>query len=463
MPVQVLCPNSKCQKALSVGDDLAERAARCPHCGTSFRIAGSTDCAARVSSTTPPTSGRTPTYHPDLPSHIGVFRVVEKLGEGAFGVVYKCRDESLGRDVAIKVLKEKALGSDEGKIAKYVERFLREARVVAQMPHHGNIVPVHQLDKHEGRPFIVSTFISGQSLSKMVPEAGLDARRAVRLTIQLLEALAHAHSQGVLHRDVKPSNAMLDANDTLYLVDFGLAGLVDQDDGRMTQECDVMGTPCYMPPEQAKGDLKSIGPASDQYSAGVVLYELLTGQLPFEGSIPVILFNAINTPPQKPSEFRKDLDPQLERICLKALAKRPEDRFPSCRAFADILKAWLEGKKPSPVPKAMPPAPSPGPATGRKSSAMVETTAPGKSRTLKESPPTKRSLVPPHAGSDSAHVNKMSQRRWILIVAAVLAFPIIGAAGYVSVSAFLAKKGGTTAPKSPTLGDMKEGTDKSDK
>src|SRR5262249_4670766 len=152
---------------------------------------------------------------------------------------------------------------------------------------------------------------------------------------------------------------------TLYLMDFGLAGWVGQDESRLTQDGAVLGTPAYMPPEQASGQVKEVGPASDQYSAGMVLYEMLTGRLPFEGPLQAVMYQAIDTLPPKLSSCRPEIDDRLERICLKALAKKPEDRFPSCKAFADILRSWTPGgskslSAPSP-PAAIPVAPAPKP------------------------------------------------------------------------------------------------------
>jgi Protein kinase domain len=279
------------------------------------------------------------------------------LGRGAFGVVYQGHDPKLKRDVAIKVLNRNALHS-----TKAVERFLREAQVVAQM-HHSHIVPVHELGEHNGCHYIVSRFVPGTTLSDLVPDEGMDAVQAVGLVLQLLEALVYVHKMTVLHRDVKPANAIVDAEGQLSLMDFGLAGCVGQIEGRATQDGTVMGTPAYMPPEQARGDIHNIRETADQYSAGVVLYELLTGHVPFEGGPMIVqLHNVINTPPPPPSEFRADLDVQMEAICLKALAKAPEDRFASCRAFADALQNW-QTLRDSPDPKGVAalvePAPQP--------------------------------------------------------------------------------------------------------
>ncbi|HEX5272567.1 MAG TPA: protein kinase, partial [Gemmataceae bacterium] len=334
MPVQVVCP--KCKKAMPY--DGAAGKVSCPTCGGSFRVSPSTGEAKR--STVGPSAGSR-ADHPAAggpgaaPESIGAYEVRQTLGRGAFGVVYRAHDPQLGRDVAIKVLNRDALAS-----TKAVERFLREARVVAQM-HHNHIVPVFMLGEQDGAHYIVSKFISGQALSEAVPEDGMDPARAIVLVIQLLEALAYAHDMDVLHRDVKPANAILDANGQLYLMDFGLAGWVGHESGRMTQDGAVLGTPSYMAPEQARGDVRAVGPAADQYSAGMVLYELLTGHLAFEGGpTEVVLYNILNSAPPPPSQWREDLDPALEEICLKAMAKRPEERYASCRDFADALRRW---------------------------------------------------------------------------------------------------------------------------
>jgi serine/threonine protein kinase len=437
MPVQVACP--KCKKPLSLGDDIGNRPAKCPSCGATFRVGGSTDAgkgpssagSARSSSSggTAGSESRAPSS--GLPAAIGRYGVRKVLGEGAFGVVYKCYDASLDREVAIKKLRPDALGS-----AKYVERFLREAKVVARMLH-GNIVPVYELGEDQGAYFIASAFVAGQSLADAIPENGLEAGRAVRLVLQLLEALAYAHDQGVLHRDVKPGNAMLGDKDTLYLMDFGLAGWVGQDSGRMTQDGAVMGTPSYMPPEQARGDIQRVGPAADQYAAGVVLYELLTGHLPFEGGpIQAVLYNVINTPPPKPSEFRAGLDPQLEAICLRALAKKPEERFADCRAFADALRSWQAGKGGAadtaekvldviPItPKAAPPSTVRSVASGQGSTVNQ----PPQRRTVAAPPPQPVVAAPPPA------TRQTSVPIWVVaVIAAVVALPIVVAAGAVVV------------------------------
>jgi serine/threonine protein kinase len=356
MLVQVVCPNPKCRKRLSVGDDHSGKLLNRPTCGVAFRVAPTAGGESRRSTVGPaagslsgsdPASGAAPSQpraRGPAPASIGQFKVECEVGHGAFGVVYKARDPKLNRDVAIKVLYGDALGSKTA-----FARFLREAQVVAQM-HHSNIVPVFELGERDGVNFIVSKFIDGQVLSEVIPENGVDPDRAADLTIQLLEALAFAHDINVLHRDVKPSNVILDGKGRLHLTDFGLAGLIGRETGRMTQEGAKLGTPAYMAPEQADGDIRRVGPAADQYAAGVVLYELLTGHLPFEGApIQVILYNIINTPILPLSAWRPGLDPALEAICTKATAKRPEDRYPSCSALADALRAWRTRSADTPV------------------------------------------------------------------------------------------------------------------
>jgi serine/threonine protein kinase len=263
----------------------------------------------------------------------------KKLGSGAFGTVYRAYDPRLDREVALKLLRAEALASP-----KALERFQREARAAARM-QHPHIVAVHDFGTHKEQHFLVSAFISGCTLASANPPDGMEVQRAVRLTLQLVEALAYAHQQGVMHRDVKPANIMLDDHDSLYLMDFGLAGWTEQSSSRLTKAGALMGTPAYMAPEQATGDISRIGPAADLYSAGVVLYELLTGRVPFEGSVAAVVYNAIHTPPPPPSSARAGLDADLEALCLKALAKNPDERFSSGEEMAKALQGWLHTRE----------------------------------------------------------------------------------------------------------------------
>jgi formylglycine-generating enzyme required for sulfatase activity len=344
MSTQVQCPNPECRMTASVSEDKLGRSGRCKRCGTRFTLTPSSHDVPPPA-VGPPAAGAGSA----VPAVIGRYQVRAKLGSGAFGTVYRSYDPQLDREVALKVLHPDALTSPQA-----VERFQREARAAAKM-HHSHIVPVHDAGQHGGHYFITSALIPGRTLASAIPDSGMDPRRAAQMALQLAEALTYAHQQGVLHRDVKPGNIMLDDQDTLYLMDFGLAGWTEPASARLTKVGGVLGTPAYMAPEQARGDLEQVGPQSDLYSAGMVLYEMLTGRVPFEGPVPAVVYNVIHTPPPPPSQFRPGLDPRLEAICLKALAKRPEERFAGGGDMAVALQAWLQGQEPLPrQPRAIP-------------------------------------------------------------------------------------------------------------
>jgi serine/threonine protein kinase len=230
-------------------------------------------------------------------TRVGRFQVRQRLGAGAFGTVYRAYDPQLDREVAVKVPNSGVLADP-----RRVERFLREAKAAAQL-RHPHIVPVFDAGRDGDTLYIASAFIHGRPLSETTEERGTDFPRAAKLVRELAEALAYAHEQGIVHRDVKPDNILVDDQDRVHLMDFGLAARQDET-ARLTNDGAVMGTPSYMAPEQAVGNTAEAGPAADQYAAGVVLYELLTGKVPFEGPVPVVLHNVIHTPPEPPSKFR---------------------------------------------------------------------------------------------------------------------------------------------------------------
>jgi TPR repeat protein/tRNA A-37 threonylcarbamoyl transferase component Bud32 len=271
---------------------------------------------------------------PDV-TRIGRYEVRAKLGSGAFGTVYRAYDPQLQREIALKVLRPEALASPRA-----VERFRREARAAARMLHP-NIVLLHDAGEADGSFYIASTFIKGRPLSALIPSSGMEGQRAAELALQLAEALAYAHEQGVIHRDVKPDNALVDESGRLLLADFGLAGGLQDEGTRLTGDGAILGTPAYMSPEQADGRTDQVGPLSDLYGAGVVLYAMLTGHAPFAGPLTVVLFNVLRTEPPRPSALRPNVDPELEAICLKAMAKKPKDRYPSAEDLAAALRGWL--------------------------------------------------------------------------------------------------------------------------
>jgi serine/threonine protein kinase len=400
--VQAACP--KCGQQYSVADNMAGRPLRCGKCGASFMFRGPAGSAAPTPSAEGPGAGPAgrdtagdgeAAAHPTVgdgqanpgvppsgsgatdgvPATIGPFQVRKKLGQGAFGVVYHGYHPFLKKEVAVKVLRAEALSSPQS-----VQRFEREAQVLAQM-RHPNVPHVYDAGKHGNDYYIASDYIAGKDLTALIPEGGMEPARAVRLVLQMLRALGYAHELGIVHRDVKPSNARVDGRDTLFLMDFGLASWAapeavpaGDDARRLTRSGMLVGTPAYMAPEQASGLGTQAGPAADLYAAGVVLYELLTGRLPFEGdSLVGMLYAVVHTPPTPPSHYRPRLDARLEAVCLRALAKRPEDRYRSAAEFAATLEDWQSGKpvQPAPVepldvlpvePAAPPSAPKPAPA-----------------------------------------------------------------------------------------------------
>jgi WD40 repeat protein len=280
-----------------------------------------------------PSSG----VHPRLPRSIGRFEVRALLGSGAFGVVYRCFDPQLQREVALKVPHPAILADP-----RLRERFLREARTAAGL-RHPHIVPVFDAGEIDGQPYLAAAFIAGRTLTDLVREKRLDLPTAVRIVRDLAAALTHAHSQGVIHRDVKPDNILVDLDKTAYLMDFGLAFRQEAAD-KLTHDGDVLGTPAYMAPEQARGRTTEPLPAGDQYSLGVILYELLTGRTPFSGNAATLLAQVLTEPPPRPHALNSRIPLDVETICLKCLAKQPQDRYADCRDLADDLRRWSDGE-----------------------------------------------------------------------------------------------------------------------
>ena len=333
MSLKMTCPNPSCVRQYVIPESAAGRSTQCRACGQTFVIG---DSGTNIGSAPPAPAGpRHPSASQPEFQTVGRFLVRGKLGAGAFGTVYRAYDPNLNREVALKIPNPGAMDSPQR-----VERFLREAKAAANL-RHPHIVPVFDAGHDGDRYYIASAFIDGKPLSDTIEERGTDFPRAARVVRELAEALAYAHEQGIVHRDVKPQNIMVDAHGHIHLMDFGLAARHDEE-ARLTADGAVMGTPAYMAPEQAAGQKGEAQPATDQYAAGVVLYELLTGQVPFSGPLPVVMHNVIHTAPDSPRKFRAYLPKDLETICLKAMAKRPEDRYADCQELADDLRRWLE-------------------------------------------------------------------------------------------------------------------------
>ncbi len=260
------------------------------------------------------------------------YELLEILGRGGMGVVWKARDQNLRRVVALKLLSSRT----ESPLA--AQRFRREARAAARLAHPA-IVRVYDADVHDGQPYLATEFIDGRSLGRALDE-GMPRRKALGALVEVARGLQVAHDQGIVHRDVKPDNILIDREGRAHLVDFGLAKEVlgERPSGMTSTGC-LVGTPFYMSPEQADGKPGGVGPASDQYSLGVVVYRVLAGRLPFEGpSLRDLLLDVWNREHDPPSRFDGSVGPALDTFCLRALAKAPEDRFPSMGAFADDLE-----------------------------------------------------------------------------------------------------------------------------
>jgi predicted Ser/Thr protein kinase len=279
---------------------------------------------------------------PDLPGSgktLGPYEILHEIGRGGMGVVYKAFHPGLKRTVALKVL---IAGEDASEEA--IARFHREAEAVAKLGHHPNIVPVYDIGRERKRHYFAMHYVEGKSLDGMIDDGEIAPKRAALLARKIAEALQHAHDRGVLHRDVKPANILVSREGEPQITDFGLAKDVESD-SRMTTSGVTLGTPHYMPPEQADGKLEAIDARSDVYALGASLYEMLTFQPPFEGgSVMEIIRKVLLVDPVSPRKKNPMVDRDLETICLKCLEKRQEKRFPSAGALAEDLGRFLEGK-----------------------------------------------------------------------------------------------------------------------
>jgi tRNA A-37 threonylcarbamoyl transferase component Bud32 len=268
----------------------------------------------------------------------GDYEIVAELGRGGMGVVYRVRQKSLNRTVALKMLLPGSLATEAD-----LQRFKTEAEATAGL-RHPNIVTVHEVGESDGCHYYSMDFIDGVSLADRLAAGPLPGRAAARYVEAVARAIQHAHQHGILHRDLKPSNILIDKGDGPHVTDFGLAKRL-HGDSRQTRTGAVLGTPGYMAPEQAAGRVKELSPPTDVYGLGAILYECLTGRPPFQAETPVATMQQVlERDPAPPSLLNPNVDHDLETICLKCLEKDPANRYPSAGAVADDLARFLAGE-----------------------------------------------------------------------------------------------------------------------
>ncbi len=268
---------------------------------------------------------------------LGDYELLEEVARGGMGIVYRARQVSLNRIVAVKVMRDSALAGVEE-----VKRFRVEAAAAARLKHP-HIVAIHEIGEHEGQHYFAMDLVEGTDLARHTRSGPMPAMEAARIAATIAEAVQHAHEKGVLHRDLKPSNVLLDGQGQPFVTDFGLARSLDADSS-LTVTGQVLGTPGYMPPEQAMGR-GTVGPAADIYSLGAVLYHLLTGRAPFVGGTPAeTMRHVVEQEPVSPQLLNPEVPRDLVSVCLKCLNKRPEDRYSSASDLAADLHRFLRGE-----------------------------------------------------------------------------------------------------------------------
>ncbi len=316
--LSVRCPHCHSMIPLVVDASLME--ILCDQCGGTFSLVNDADETRDAAAF----------------SRVAHFEIIERLGMGEFGTVWKARDTLLDRTVALKIPRRERLDPLS------VEKFMREARAAAQL-RHPNIVSTHEVGREGDTLYIVIDYVRGVPLSVMMADHRLGIRESVTMLATIAAALDHAHRVGVIHRDLKPSNILVDDNGEPLLMDFGLAKRKELDVS-ITTDGAILGTPAYMSPEQARGEANRVDGRSDVYSAGVILFQMLTGELPFRGSTRMLLQKVINNDAPGPRSLESRVPRDLDTICLKCLEKEPARRYATAGDLAADLRRFLAGQ-----------------------------------------------------------------------------------------------------------------------
>src|SRR5881409_2877894 len=272
----------------------------------------------------------------EMLGELGDYELLEEIGRGGQGVVFRARQKSLNRTVALKVI---GLGQWASKA--HVKRFRREAEAAARL-EHPCIVPIYEVGERGGSCYFSMKFVEGGQLDEVIRREPMPPRRAAELIAKVARTVHYAHEHGILHRDIKPGNILLDQKGEPHLTDFGLARLVESE-STVTRTLEVLGTPSYMAPEQAVGNNAAVNSATDVYGIGAVLYQLLTGHPPFAGGTTYETIKLLlDTEPRQPRLWNRKIDRDLSTICLKCLEKDPKRRYASALALAEDLERWLK-------------------------------------------------------------------------------------------------------------------------